>query len=306
MNVLLDLMREPWQLEFMRRALVVGVVAGVVCGVLGIFVVLRGMAFVGDAVAHSVFPGVAVGYVLGLDLTATGFAAGLAAALLVAGISQQRRLREDSVIGVVFATAFALGIVLVSTQDNYTGDLSSFLFGQILGIGDADVVLVAVCGALVLGASLALQKELVAVSLDRETARATGLPVGAIDAVLYVLVTVAIVMSLQAVGNVLVLALLVTPAATARLCTDRLGPMMAVAATLGAAGPVVGLSLSYRYDLAAGGLIVLVLSAVFVAVWVAAPRHGLVASWRARRRTAASIAPAGAAGPPAPTRGGTW
>lgn len=283
---MIELLTDPWQHVFMQRAFVVAVLASVVCAVVGSFVVLRGMAFIGDAVAHAVFPGVAVGYVLQLNLAVAGAVAGVATALTVAVVSQNRRLKEDAVIGVFFAFAFGLGIVLVSTQSSYTGDLASLLFGQILGLSDADVVTVAVVGGLLIAAVLSLRKELVTVSLDRETAAASGLPVFWLDTALYVMVTVAIVISLQAVGNILVLALLITPAATARMLTDRLGTMMVLSAGIGAVCAVVGLYVSFYYNLASGGLIVLTLSAVFMVTWLFAPRYGRL---RRRRPVARSV-----------------
>lgn len=278
MTDLLDLLAEPWQLAFMRRAFAIGAVTGVVCGVVGTYVVLRGMAFIGDAVAHSAFPGVALAYVLDLNLVLGGAAAGLVTALGIAAVAQNRRLREDTVIGVFFAFAFGLGIVLVSTREGYTGDLASFLFGQVLAVSDADVLIACGVGAVLVAVALGVRKELVAVSLDRETAAAAGLPVLRLDLVLYVLVTVAIVMSLSAVGNILVLALLITPAATARLLTDRLGTMMATSAAIGGGGAVAGLYLSYALDLAAGGMIVLVLTGIFVLAWGARALRGRAAA----------------------------
>ncbi len=280
MSDLFGLLAEPWALPFMRRAFAIAAITGVVCGVVGTYVVLRGMAFIGDAVAHSAFPGVAVAYVLDLNLVVGGAVAGLGTALAIAAVAQNRRLKEDTVIGVFFAFAFGLGIVLISTQDGYTGDLASFLFGQVLAVSDTDVAIAAVVGAVLVAVALVLRKELVTVSLDRETAAASGLPTVWLDVALYVMVTVAIVMSLKAVGNILVLALLITPAATARLLTDRLGVMMALAATIGALGAVGGLYLSYALELAAGGLIVVVLTAIFLLTWCAAPRHGLLARLR--------------------------
>ncbi|GIJ49254.1 anchored repeat-type ABC transporter permease subunit [Virgisporangium aliadipatigenens] len=276
-----DLVVAPWDHEFMRRAILVAAMSGLVCGVIGSHVVLRGMAFIGDAVSHSVFPGVAIAFVLKADLVLGGAVAGLATALSVAVVSQNRRLKEDTVIGVFFAAAFGLGIVILSSAPGYSGSLESFLFGQILGIDDRDVITVAGTGTALLVAAALLHGRLVTVSLDRETARANGLAVPALDAALYAMVTLAIVISLQAVGNILVLALLVTPAACARLLTDRLGTMMIVAPVIGSLGSVLGLYLSYHLDLAAGGLIVLVLTGVFVACWLLAPRHGML-----RRRAA--------------------
>jgi manganese/iron transport system permease protein len=207
---------------------------------------------------------------------------GIATALAVASLSQNRRLREDALIGVLFALAFGVGIVIVSTQKTYTGDLASFLFGQLLGISDTDVVVVGVVGFIVLLVTLLIRKELVTVALDRETAVAAGLPVFWLDAALYVMVTLAIVISLQAVGNILALALIVTPAASARFLTDRLGIMMALAATFGSLSCIVGLYVSYSVSLAAGGLIVILVSAIFFCCWMFAPKHGFLARNRVR------------------------
>ncbi|MFD4790255.1 anchored repeat-type ABC transporter permease subunit [Streptomyces sp. NPDC058459] len=289
MSAVLDFLTGPWEHLFMRRALAVAIMCGIVSGVIGAHVVLRGMAFIGDAVSHSVFPGVAIAFVFQFNLVLGGAVAGLLTALAVAVFSQNRRLKEDSVIGVFFAAAFGLGIVILSTAPGYSGSLESFLFGQILGISDGDVVTVAVMGLLLLLLAAAVHKELVTVSLDRETARASGLPVFALDIVLYALVTVTVVISLQAVGNILVLALLITPAACARLLTDRIGVMMLLAPAIGASSAVAGLYLSYTYNLAAGGLIVLVVTAVFVLCWLFAPRHGLLTRGRHRSDGASPV-----------------
>ncbi|AUA17074.1 anchored repeat-type ABC transporter permease subunit [Streptomyces sp. SID8361] len=276
MSTVIDFLTDPWQHVFMRRAFAVAVMCGVVSGVVGAHVVLRGMAFIGDAVSHSVFPGVAIAFVFHFNLVVGGAVAGLLTALAVAVFSQNRRLKEDTVIGVFFAAAFGLGIVILSTAPGYSGSLESFLFGQILGISDQDVTIVAVMGLVLLLVAAAVHKELVTVSLDRETARAAGLPVFALDIVLYALVTVTVVISLQAVGNILVLALLITPAACARLLTDRIGVMMTLAPAIGGLSAVTGLYLSYALNLAAGGLIVLVVTVVFIVCWLFAPRHGLL------------------------------
>ncbi|WP_206795768.1 anchored repeat-type ABC transporter permease subunit [Amycolatopsis sp. MtRt-6] len=275
----------PWEHLFMQRAFLVALMSGVVCGVIGSHVVLRGMAFIGDAVAHSVFPGVAIAFVFQVNLALGGAIAGLVTALSVAVFAQNKRLKEDTVIGVFFAAAFGLGIVILSSAPGYSGSLESFLFGQILGISDSDTRTVAITTAVLLVAAALLHKELVTVSLDRETARAAGLPVFWLDIALYAMVTIAIVVSLQAVGNILVLALLITPAACARLLTDRLGVMMVLAPATGALACVVGLYLSYWLNLAAGGLIVLVATALFLVCWLFAPRHGLFGKFRAARRT---------------------
>ncbi|MBL5973725.1 MAG: anchored repeat-type ABC transporter permease subunit [Candidatus Leucobacter sulfamidivorax] len=270
-------------LRFLPKALIVSMMASVVAGVIGSYVVLRGMAFIGDAVAHAVFPGLAVAFVIQGNLVLGGAVAGVATAILVAVFSQNRRIKEDSIIGVFFVAAFALGIVIISQAPGYAGSLQQFLFGSVTGIPDEDVVIVAVTGAILLLVAFLLHKEFVAVTLDREMARSTGLPVFALDLVLYVMVAVAIVISIQTIGNILVLALLITPAAAARLLTDRLGLMMLVAPIIGAGSALVGLYLSWSLDLPAGGTIVLVATVVFLLAWVLAPRHGLIAKRLHRR-----------------------
>jgi manganese/iron transport system permease protein len=269
-------------LAFLPKALLMAVMSSLVCGVVGCYVVLRGMAFIGEAVAHAVFPGLAVAFVLSGSLVLGGMVAGVLTAVLIAVFSQNRRLKEDSIIGVFFVAAFALGIVIISRAPGYAGSLQEFLFGSITGIPDEDLLVVAGAGLLILGIALLLHKELVTVSLDRETARAMGLKVFALDLVLYVLVTVAVVISVQTIGNILVLALLITPAATARLLTDRLGAMMALAPAIGALGALVGLYVSWSWDYPTGGTIVLVLTAFFLAAWFLAPRQGLIARRRLR------------------------
>lgn len=269
-------------LAFLPKALAISVMAAIVCGVVGCHVVLRGMAFIGDAVAHAVFPGVAVAFVLQGSLVLGGAVAGIVTAVLVAVFSQERRVREDAVIGVFFVAAFALGIVIISRAPGYAGSLQQFLFGSITGIPDEDVARVAISSAVLLAVMALLHRGFVAVALDREMARALGLRVFALDLALYVAVTVAVVISLQTIGNILVLALLVTPAAAARMLTDRLGVMMVLAPVLGAVGAFVGIYLSWSQDLPVGGTIVLVLTAEFLVCWFLAPRHGVL-SRRLRR-----------------------
>ncbi len=275
-------------LAFLPKALAVAVMSSVVCGVIGTFVVLRGMAFIGDAVAHAVFPGLAVAFVVSGSLVLGGMIAGVLTAVLVAVFSQNRRLKEDSVIGVFFVAAFALGIVIISQAPGYAGSLQQFLFGSITGIPDEDLIVVAGTGLLVLAVVFLLLKEFVTISLDRESARAMGIAVFWLDLVLYVLVTLAVVISVQTIGNILVLALLITPAATARLLTDRLAVMMALAPVIGGLSAVVGLYLSWSWDLPTGGTIVLVLTIAFLAAWLLAPRNGVLARrWRSELSRAA-------------------
>lgn len=255
-------------LTFLVRALAAVVLASLVTGVVGCHVVLRGMVFIGDAVAHSVFPGLAVAFVLGGSLVFGGLVAGIITAVLVAVFSQNRKLKEDSVIGIFFAGSFALGITIVSLAPGYSGSVQDFLFGSIVGISGADVAQAAGFAAVILLVLGLFHKELVAVSLDRESARACGLPVLALDVLLYVTVTVSVVISLQTLGNVLVLALLVIPASAARLLCSTLPRMMAFAPMFGVICSVVGLYLSWAFNLPTGGVIVLTMIAGFLLCWV--------------------------------------
>ncbi|MFI6757516.1 anchored repeat-type ABC transporter permease subunit [Micromonospora sp. NPDC050417] len=263
-------------LAFLPKALFIAVMSAIVCGVIGCHVVLRGMAFIGDAVAHAVFPGLAVAFVISGNLVLGGTVAGVLTALLIAVFSQNRRLKEDSVIGVFFVAAFALGVVVISRAPGYAGSLQQFLFGSITGIPDRDILVVGLTGVTLLLVAFLLHKEFVAVTLDREMARAVGLRTFWLDIVLYVMVTLAVVISVQTIGNVLVLALLVTPASAARLLTDRLGVMMLLAPVIGGLSALIGLYLSWSWDLPVGGTIVLALTAVFLVAWLFAPRHGLL------------------------------
>lgn len=263
-------------LAFLPKALLVALMSSVVCGVIGNYVVLRGMAFIGDAVAHAVFPGLAVAFVVSGNLVIGGTVAGVFTAVLVAVMSQNRRLKEDSVIGILFVAAFALGVVIISRSPGYAGSLQQFLFGSITGIPDRDLLVVAGMGAFVLLVVAALHKEFVTVSLDRKSARALGLKVFWLDMALYVLVALAVVISVQTIGNILVLALLVAPAASARLMTDRLAVMMVASPLIGGLCAVFGLYISWSWDLPTGATIVLILAAVFILAWIISPSRGLL------------------------------
>lgn len=277
------------ELAFLPKALLVAVMSSIVCGVIGTYVVLRGMAFIGDAVAHAVFPGLAVAFVVSGNLVLGGTIAGILTAVLVAVFSQNRRLKEDSIIGILFVAAFALGVVIISQAPGYAGSLQQFLFGSITGIPDSDLIVVAVTGAVVLLLVLLLHKEFLTISLDRESARALGVKVFWFDLILYVLVTLAVVISVQTIGNILVLALLITPAATARLLTDRLGVMMLLAPIIGGFSALAGLYISWSWDFPTGGTIVLVLTAAFLLAWFFAPQQGLIAKTRSKKRSAALV-----------------
>ena len=265
------------QLAFLPRALGAAVIAAVLCAVVGCFVVLRGMAFIGDAVAHAVFPGIAVAFALQTSVLLGGAVAGALVAVLIAVMSQRRTIKEDSVIGIVFTAAFAIGLVIISRVEGYTASVSSFLFGSLTGVGVRELVVNAVAGAIIVAIVVVLRPWLIAVALDRETARAMNLPVAALDLALYLSVTFAVVLAVQTVGNILVVALLITPAAAARLFTDRPAPTMLLAAAFGVVGSVLGVWLAWAYDSPTGATIVLSVTALFALSWLFAPRRGVFA-----------------------------
>jgi ABC-type Mn2+/Zn2+ transport system permease subunit len=284
MTDLLAWLAEPLQYAFMTRGLLAALIVGTVCPVLGAYVVLRGMAFFGDALAHIILPGVAVAYLLGWPLGVGALIAGILAAVGIGALSQRREIKEDTAMGVIFAGAFALGIALLSTQRSYAVDLSHILFGNLLGVSTGDLWLMGGLAALVILLVVAFYKEFLVLSFDPVLAVTLRLPVTFLKNLLLVLIAVVIVTSLQAVGVALVLAMLVTPAASAYLLTRRLPAMMALGAALGAAGAVIGLYLSYYWNLASGPAIVLTETVLFFVVLLFGPSRGLL--WRRRAATA--------------------
>jgi ABC-type Mn2+/Zn2+ transport system permease subunit len=237
----------------------------------------------GDALSHAIFPGVVIAYLLGGNFLIGALIAAVIVSLCIGMISQNARLTNDTAIGVLFAGAFALGIALISAQRTYMKDLSSFLIGSILGVSKNDLWLTAGIGVLVLGAIIIFRRELTIVSFDRTFAEATGLNLWAFDQLFLILLSLAIVTSLQTVGNILVLAMLVTPPATARLLTDKLKVMLVLSATIGALSGVAGLYVSYHFSIASGASVVLTATAFFIVVFLFAPRTGIVSTAIARR-----------------------
>ena len=274
---------DPLEFEFMQRALLAVALVGVVSAVVGAFVVVRGMAFIGDALAHSSFAGVAASFALGTSIYLGALVAALATALGIAFISQRGRLRFDTAIGVLFVGMFALGIVIVSRQENYTVDLFSFVFGNVLGVSWNDLWLMAGLSALVVVLVAAFYKELLFTAYDPIVAAAAGIPTRLLEYGLLVLVALSTVVALQAVGIVLVIAMLVTPAATASLLVRRLHLVIFVGVAVALVSGVVGLYVSYHAEVAAGASVVLVATAFFIIALLFAPRRGVVARWRLDR-----------------------
>ncbi len=283
---------DPLEFEFMRRALLAVALVGVVSAVVGAFVVVRGMAFIGDALAHASFAGVAAAFALGVSIYLGAVVAALATALGIAYISQRGRLRFDTAIGVLFVGAFALGIVIVSRQENYTVDLFSFVFGNVLGVSWNDLALMAAIGAVVIALVAGFYKELLFVAYDSTVAAAAGIPTRPLEYGLLALVALSTVVALQAVGIVLVIAMLVTPAATAGLLVRRLHHTIFAGAGIALVSSVSGLYVSYHAGVASGASIVLVATGFFAAALLFAPRRGVLARWRLDRARRAELAKA--------------
>ena len=275
---------EPLSYPFMQRALVEVLIVGTLCGLVGCFVVLRGLAFIGDALAHAVFPGVVLSYLAGQSIMIGAFAFGTITAIGIGLLARSRRVSEDSAIGVIFAAFFALGVVIISRQGGCRKDLGSLLFGNILGVSSSDVWATLAVAVVVIAILLALLKEFTLVAFDPTMARAAGYPVFALDVLMLLLVSATIVVSLQTVGNILILALIVTPPAAARLLTDRLGRMMLASVGIAVGSGITGLFISFHAATAGGATIVLTATGVFLLALAFAPNHGLVSGRLAQRR----------------------
>jgi ABC-type Mn2+/Zn2+ transport system permease subunit len=267
----------------MRNAFAAIVLVGVICGAMGVFVILRGLAFMGDAIAHAVFPGVVISYVLGGSYLVGAIVSATIVSLAIGAVTQSGLLRNDTAIGVFFVGAFALGVAIISTQQSYARDVTNLLFGSILGVSRQDLFLTALVGCGVLLALWLARREIVIGSFDRTFARSQGLNLWGWDQLFLLLLSLTIVISLQTVGNVLVLAMLVTPAASARLLTERLGPMIAVSAIIGAVSGVCGLYVSYFRGISSGASIILTATVIFLVVFLFAPRTGFITTRVARR-----------------------
>jgi ABC-type Mn2+/Zn2+ transport system permease subunit len=278
---------EPLQYEFITRAMLAAVIVGVVCSILGVYVVLRGMAFLGDAMAHTILPGVVVAFLLGWPLAVGALVMGVLTALGIGALTERTALKEDTAIGVIFAGFFALGVALLSARGDYSIDLAHFLFGNLLGVSRGDLLLMAGLGAAVLVAIYLFYKEFLVLSFDPLLAETLRLPTRFLNYLLLLLIAVTIVVALQVVGVALMLAVLVTPAATATFLTRRLPAMMAVAAAIGAFSGVAGVYVSYHLNVAAGPAVVLVATLIFLATLGIAAIRG--------RRSAPVVAPAGEA-----------
>jgi len=285
------LLIEPFQVGFMQRALLAVLLLGVLAGAVGVFVVLRRLAFVGDALTHTVFPGVVIAFLAGQSIFLGALAAGLASALLLTVLTANRRVTADAALAILLTSFFAVGVVLVSRLQSYTADLSAFLFGRVLAVDPSELAQTGLVAAVVLATLVVLRKELLLRAFDPDGAAAMGYRVDLLDLVLNVLIALVVVAAVKAVGTVLVIALIVVPAATARLLTDRVASMVALACGLGALGGWLGLAVSYDVSiqrgvrLASGATIVVILVGFFVVALATGPARRALA----RRRDSVGV-----------------
>lgn len=272
---------EPLQYAFMTRAFAASLIVGVLCAVMGTYVVLRGMAFLGDAMAHAILPGVAIAYLLQGNLLLGALAAALVIALIIGLLSRQGAIKEDTAIGILFAAALSLGVALISSMKTYAVDLGHILFGDVLGVSTGDLWLTAGLGLAVLVTVALLYKPFLVISFDPVLAATMRLPADLLRMLMLVLLALTVVVSLQTVGVGLAAAMLVTPAATAYLLTRRLLSMMLLAALVGALSAVAGLYVSYYANVVSGAAIVLAATVFFLAAWLFNPRQGVLRRRRA-------------------------
>jgi ABC-type Mn2+/Zn2+ transport system permease subunit len=275
----MSILLEPLQYAFMVRGLLASVMVGVLCAVMGTYVVLRGMAFLGDAMAHAILPGVAIAYLLHGNLLAGALLAAVVVALSIGFVSRGGAVKEDTAIGILFAAALALGVALISSMQTYAVDLTHILFGNVLGVSPADLWLTGGLGLFVLVVVAAHFKQFLVISFDPILAATLRLPSELLRNLMLGLLALTVVVSLQTVGVGLSAAMLVTPAATAYLLTRRLLPMMLVSAAVGALASLLGLYLSYYLNIVSGSAIVLTATGIFVLAFLFNSRQGLVWRW---------------------------
>ena len=280
---LVELITDPLAYGFVQRGLLAALMVGIVCAVMGTYVVLKGLAFIGDAVSHAAFPGLVIAFIIGVPLYLGGSVAAVGTALAIGWVARHSGLRFDTAVGVMFAGTFAFGVMLLSTIDGYTGDLLGYLLGNVLAITPSDLVQILVLGIGVLTVIGVLRKELLYATFDPLGAAASGLRVGVLEYLLLALLGVTIVVGIGAVGIILVVAMLVTPAATAQLLVTRFDRLMLLAVALAIVSVVGGMYTSFYWNLAAGATIVLFETLMFAAALLLGPRTGLIKQLRARR-----------------------
>lgn len=263
--------------EFLQRALFTAIMVGILCGVIGCFIVLRGLALMGDAISHAVLPGVAISYMLDINFFYGAVVAGIVTSIGIGMISQNSRVKSDASIGIVFSAAFAFGVILI-TKAQTAKDLENILFGNVLAVQSVDMWITLIIGFIILITVFLFYKELLVSSFDPTMAKAYGLRTEMIHYLIMVLLTLATVSSIKTVGVVLVVSMLITPASTAYLLTNRLSTMVFLAGLFGALSAVIGIYISFLYNLSTGPVIALTTTLFFVLAFVFAPQQGIL--WR--------------------------
>ncbi len=276
------------QYGFLQKALLTSIMVGIICGVIGCFIILRGMALMGDAISHAVLPGVAISYMLGINFFFGAVFTGILTAIAIGFVSQNSRIKHDTSIGIMFTAMFAAGIIIITMLKSST-DLYHILFGNVLAVRASDMWITLIIGLIVLTAVYLFYKELLVTSFDETMGAAYGLPVRLIHYFLMTLLTMVTVASLQTVGIILVVAMLITPAATAYLLSERLWLMIFISAGIGVISSVVGLYFSFTYNLASGATIVISATAIFALVFLFSPKHGLIWKTLKARKKRASL-----------------
>ena len=266
---------DVFEFSFLQRALITSIVIGMICGVIGCFIVLRSLALMGDAISHAVLPGVAISYMIGINFFYGAVVFGVLAALGIGFVNQNSKIKSDSSIGIVFSSFLALGVLLI-TKAQSAIDLTEILFGNVLTVKPEDRTITFIVVAVVLIVIIVFYKEFLLSSFDSTMAAASGLPVKFIHYTLMVLLTLVTVASLQTVGVILVVSLLITPASTAYLLTKRLSTMILTSALIGMVSSVIGLFFSVTFNLPSGVVIVLVLTIIFIITFFLAPKNGLL------------------------------
>ncbi|WP_445628199.1 metal ABC transporter permease [Nostoc sp. DSM 114167] len=286
MNTLafLDWFTTPLQHEFMVKAICVSALVGVVCSVLSCFMTLKGWALMGDAVSHAVMPGVVIAYVLNIPFAVGAFVFGVGSVIAIGYIKAKTRIKEDTVIGLVFTGFFALGLVLVSKTPSSV-DLTHILFGNVLGISNEDIIQTVIISVITLVTIAVLRKDLLLFCFDPTHARSIGLNTATLHYILLSLLSLTAVAGLQTVGIILVVAMLVTPGATAYLLTDRFDHMILIAMASGVFSSVMGTYISYHIDGATGGCIVVLQTLLFIVAMIFAPKHGLLGRAKKQENT---------------------
>ncbi|WP_427158879.1 metal ABC transporter permease [Aliinostoc sp. HNIBRCY26] len=274
---MLDALIEPLQYGFMQRSLVIAILVGLLCAVVGSYLMVQRLALLGDAISHSVLPGLAIAFMVGGNIFIGAFIAGVFSTIIITWIRTRSPIKEDAAMGIVFSAFFALGVTLITLiQKDNKIDLNHFLFGNILGVTINEVRDTAIISIIVLVVIVLLYKELLFYTFDPLGAQAAGLPVNRLNFGLMLLIALTIVASMKAVGVILVLSLLITPGATAYLLVKRLHQVMILGASIGVFSSISGMYLSYFYNLPSGPAIVLVVSSLFLLAFLFSPKHGVL------------------------------